>query len=98
MAHRPYPLYYWGNDFWWVACFASVALLSLRVNAEGRKLFWAGGLLLMFSRIWLASLAGFAVVIEGPLLLAMDFYSIGYVVWPKRFERHAEQVVPPNSH
>jgi hypothetical protein len=48
--------------------------------------------LLMFLRICLQSGAGITVVIEWPLLTTMDFCSLGYVVWPKRFERKAEQV------
>ena len=97
MAHGPYPLHHWINEFWWVVCFALVAVLSLRMNAEVRKLFWVGGLLLVFLRIVMQSGAGITVVIEWPLLTAMDFCSIGYVVWPKRFERKAEQVALSDS-
>lgn len=97
LAHRPYPLHHLINEFWWIVCFTLIAVLSWRMNAEVRKLFGVGGLLLLFLRIWAQSGGGLTVVVEGPLLFAMDIYAIGYVVWPKRFERKAEQVAPSNS-
>lgn len=97
MAHGPFSLNHLINDFWWIVCFTLVGVLSWRMNAKARKLFGVGGLLLLFLRIWAQSGGGLTVLIEWPLLTTMDFCSIGYVVWPKRFERKAEQVAPSDS-
>ena len=97
MAHGPYPLHHWINDFWWMVCFTLVGVLSWRMNAEARRLFGVGGLLLLFLRIWAQSGGGLTLVLEWPLLVTMDFCSILYIVMPKRFERRAEQIVPSKS-
>ena len=97
LAHGPYPLPHLINDYWYMVCFTLVGVLSWRMNAEVRRLFGVGGLLLLFLRIWAQSGGGMTVVIEWPLLTTMDFYSIGYVVFPKRFERKVEQVAPSDS-
>ncbi len=97
MQHGPYPPYHWTNDFGWIACFASVLVFSLRMNAKGRVLFGAGSVLLILCRIGLGSAGGGGVLIELPLLVTMDIYSITYVIRPERFERHGEQDASPNS-
>jgi hypothetical protein len=97
MQHGPYPLYQWISEFWWIACFTSVLVFSLSMNAKGGVLFAMGSLLLVLSRIGLGSLGGSGMLIELPLLVAMDIYSIRYVIRPKRFELNGEQDAPPNS-
>jgi hypothetical protein len=97
MQHGPYPLYHWISDFWWMACFASVFVFSLKMNAKRRVLSWAGSIFLILSRIGLGSGGGGNVLIELPLLVAMDIYAIKYVIRPERLERHGEQDTPPSS-
>ncbi len=97
MQHPPYPLYQWISDFWWIVCFTSVLVFSLRMNAKRRILLAAGSLLLIVSRIGLGSGGGGGMLFELPLLAAMDIYSVRYVIRPERFERHGEQDAPPSS-
>jgi len=97
LAHGPYSLDHWINDFWWMVCFALVGVLSWRMEAGARELFGVGGLLLLFLRIWAQSGGGLTLVIEWPLLTTMDFCSILYLVSPQKLERQAKQAAPSDS-
>jgi hypothetical protein len=97
LAHGPYSPNDWINDFWWMICFTLVAVLSWRMKAKARKLFWVGGLFLLFSRIWLQSGGGMCMPIEWSWLFTMDVCSILYLVLPKRFERHGERDAPSDN-
>jgi hypothetical protein len=93
MQHGPYPLHDWISDFWWMACFGSVLVLSVRIRARGRLLFLVGSLLLIISRLFL----GENSLIELPLLGAMIIYALGYLVRPSKFQLVGEQAAPPNG-
>jgi hypothetical protein len=97
MQHGPYPLYHWISDFWWMACFASVLVFSLRMNAKHRVLFLVGSILLIFSRIPFGSFGGGNVIIELPMLIAMDIYALWYLIRPGRYDRGGEQSAAPNG-
>ena len=90
MQHGPYSLYHRANDFWWIACFASVLVFSCRMNAKKRALFLIGSFVLVVSRIPLGSLGGVGLLIELPLLIAMGIYAINYLIRPERYERVRE--------
>jgi hypothetical protein len=91
LAHGPYPFHHWVNDYWYMVCFTLVGVLSWRMNAKARGLFGVGGLLLLFLRVCAQSGGGLTAVIELPLLTAMDFCSILYIVLPKGFQRQTIQ-------
>lgn len=93
MQHGPYPLQQWISDFWWMACFVSVLVLSAGIRARGRLLLLAGSPLLIISRLFL----GDNSLIELPLLGAMIIYALGYMVRPSKFERIGEQAAAPNG-
>jgi hypothetical protein len=96
MQHRPYPLYQWISDVGWMACFTSVFVFSLRMNAKRQVLFWAGSIFLILSRIGLGSCGGGNIFIELPLLVALDIYAIQYLLRPERFARPGEPAAPSN--
>jgi hypothetical protein len=93
MQHGPYPLRDWISDFWWIACFVSVLVLSVRIRARGRLLFLVGSLLLIISRLFL----GDNSLIELPLLGAMIIYALGYLVRPSKFKLTGEQSAASNG-
>jgi hypothetical protein len=93
MIHGPYPLYQCISDFWWMACFASVLVLSARMRSKEKALFLVGSTGLIISRICL----GDNSLIELPLLGAMNVYAVGYLVRPARFETNRKPGAAPNG-
>lgn len=93
MQHGPYPLQQWISDFWWMGCFVSVLVLSMRVRARGRLLLLVGSPLLIISRLFL----GDNCLVELPLLGAMILYAVRYMVRPSKFERIGEHATAPNG-
>jgi hypothetical protein len=63
MQHGPYHASDWINDLLWSGCFVSVGVFSVPLHRKRRDLLVVGSVLLVFSRIFLASLGG-AVLIE----------------------------------
>lgn len=90
MQHGFYSLYDRANDLCWIACFASVLVLSYRMNAKRRVLFLTGSFVFLVLRIPLGSLGGGGLLIELPLLIAMGICAINYAIQPERCERVCE--------
>ncbi len=93
LAHGPYGVQYWLSDCWALACFASVAVLALRMRARGRVFLLVGSVVLLLS--WL--LGGGVGLFAAPLLGGMDVYALGYLLAPRRLEINDEPAAAPNG-
>jgi hypothetical protein len=81
MQHGPYPVYQWINDILWIACFASVLVFSIKMNAKGKGIFLVCSGLLILIRVTVGEM-----VVEIFLLVIMVAYAGAFLIQPGKYE------------
>jgi hypothetical protein len=84
MHHPPYPWWDYMNDLFWIILFSVVIVLSRKVGAKRRLLFFFGSIYLTLSRIVLGSLGG-DIIFEPTIIIFLVIYSVLYLAKPKRY-------------